>query len=92
MPLMVLSKKIMEQLSLDERRKLEKYENLHRMIGDKMIKAQSEYTQYIRKTNDSTSLKARKLADKGFKYEYMAIKARNELEGYQKLLKKKYTN
>jgi hypothetical protein len=92
MPLVVLSKKIMEQLLSDERRKLEKYENVHRMIGDKMIKAQSEYTQYVRKTNDSTSLKARKLADKGFKYEYMAIKAKNELEGYQKLLKKKYTN
>jgi hypothetical protein len=33
-----------------------------------MLKAQSAYTQYIRKTINSMSPKARKLADKGFKY------------------------
>jgi hypothetical protein len=30
-----------------------------------MLKAQSAYTQYVRKEKNSSSLKARKLADKG---------------------------
>ena len=30
-----------------------------------MLKAQSEYTKYVRKEKDSSSLKAKKLADKG---------------------------
>lgn len=92
MPIPVLSKNILEKITNDERRKLTKYETNHRIIGEKMIKAQSEYTQYVRKTNDSNSIKARKLADKGFKYELMAMKAKQDIETYQKLLKKKYTN
>jgi hypothetical protein len=90
--LTILSKKILDQLSSEERQKLKKYQTKHQTVGEQMVKAQSEYTQYVRKTNDSNSLKARKLADKGFQYEIKAMNARDDLENYQKLLKKKYTS
>jgi hypothetical protein len=61
------------------------------IILEKMSKAQSEYTQYVRKTKNNLSLKARKLADKGFKYESMAFKSYDKLAKYKELLKKKYS-
>jgi hypothetical protein len=61
------------------------------IILEKMLKAQSAYTQYCRKTKDHLSLKARKLADKGFKYEYLAFKSHAKLDKYKELLKKKYS-
>ena len=56
-----------------------------------MLKAQSEYTQYVRKTKNTSSVKAKKLADKGFKYEYLAFKSHAKLAKYKELLKKKYS-
>jgi hypothetical protein len=53
---------------------------------EKMLKAQSAYTQYSRKT-----FKSKKLADKGFKYESMAFKLHEKLVKYKELLKKKYS-
>jgi hypothetical protein len=70
----------MLQLSSEEKQKLKK-----------MLKAQSAYTQYVRKEKDSSSLKAKKLADKGFKYESLAFKSHAKLVKYKELLKKKYS-
>jgi hypothetical protein len=61
----VLSKIIIDQLSSEEKQKLKKLEKEDSIILEKMLKAQSAYTQYYRKTKDNLSLKARKLADKG---------------------------
>ena len=58
---------------------------------EKMLKAQSAYTLYVRKEKDSSSLKARRLADKGFKYESMAFKSHAKLDKYKELLKNKYS-
>ena len=44
------------------------------MEKEDAMKAQSAYTQYVRKTKNNLSIKAKKLADKGFMYESMAFK------------------
>ena len=44
---------------------LKKMEKEDAITLEKMLKAQSAYTQYVRKEKNSSSLKARKLADKG---------------------------
>lgn len=67
----------MLQLTLAEKKKLKKMEKEDAITLEKMLKAQSAYTQYCRK--------ARKLADKGFMYESMAFIK------YKELLKKKYS-
>ncbi len=82
---------IIDQLSSEEKQKLKKMEKEDAIILEKMLKAQSAYTQYIRKNKDSISSKARKLADKGFKYESMAFKSHEKLVKYKELLKKKYS-
>jgi len=64
----------MLQLSSEEEKKLKKMEKEDVITLEKMLKAQSAYTQYVRKEKDSSSLKAKKLADKGFKYESLAFK------------------
>jgi hypothetical protein len=88
---LVLSKIIINQLSSEEKKKLKKMEKEDAITIEKMLNAQSAYTQYIRKTKDSISSKARKLADKGFKYECMAFKSHDKLVKYKELLKKKYS-
>lgn len=79
------------KLSLEEEKKLKKMEKEDAIILEKMLKAQSAYTQYVRKEKDSLSPKAKKLADKGFKYEYLAFKSHAKLVKYKELLKKKYS-
>ena len=56
------------KLSSEEEKKLKKMEK------EDAMKAQSAYTQYVRKTKNNLSIKAKKLADKGFMYESMAFK------------------
>jgi hypothetical protein len=86
-----LSKIIIDQLTSEEKQKLKKMEKEDAIILEKMLKAQSAYTQYVRKTKNSSSLKAKKLADKGFKFEYLAFKSHAKLDKYKELLKKKYS-
>ena len=86
-----LSKIIIDQLTSEEKQKLKKMEKEDAITLEKMLKAQSAYTQYTRKTKNNLSLKARKLADKGFKYEYLAFKSHAKLDKYKELLKKKYS-
>ena len=81
----------MQQLTSDEKKKLKKMEKEDAITLEKMLKAQSAYTQYVRKTKNNLSLKARKLADKGFKYESIAFKSHDKLDKYKELLKKKYS-
>ena len=84
-------KSVLSKLSSEEKKKLKKLENEDAITLEKMLKAQSAYTKYVRKEKDSLSLKARKLADKGFKYESMAFKSHAKLVKYKELLKKKYS-
>jgi len=86
-----MPKIIIDQLTSEEKKKLKKMEKEDANNLEKMLKAQSAYTQYTRKTKDNLSLKARKLADKGFKYERIAFKSHGKLEKYKELLKKKYS-
>ena len=86
-----MPKIIIDQLTSEEKKKLKKMEKEDVITLEKMLKAQSAYTQYCRKTKDHLSLKARKLADKGFKYESMAFKSYEKLVKYKELLKKKYS-
>lgn len=79
------------KLSSEEKDKLKKMEKEDAIILEKMLIAQSAYTQYVRKEKDSLSPKAKKLADKGFKYEYLAFKSHAKLVKYKELLKKKYS-
>ena len=85
-----LSNAILNQLSSEEHKKLKKLEKKDARMGEKMLKAHSAYTQYVRKTKDDDSIRARKLVDKGFEYESKAFKARDELLEYKARLKKKY--
>ena len=55
-----------------------------------MKEVHAAYTQYVRATGDNTSLKSRKMADKGFKFMFEAMEAKDALEKYHALLKKKY--
>ena len=86
-----LSKSVLSKLTSEEKEKLKKIEKEDAIILEKMLKAQSEYTQYVRKTKNNLSIKARKLADKGFKFEYLAFKSHAKLDKYKELLKKKYS-
>jgi len=86
-----LSKSEISKLSSEEKKKLKKMEKEDAITLEKMLKAQSAYTLYVRKEKDSSSLKARRLADKGFKYESMAFKSHAKLVKYKELLKKKYS-
>ena len=86
-----LSKSEISKLSSEEKQKLKKMEKEDAIILEKMLKAQSAYTQYVRKTKNNLSLKARKLADKGFMYESMAFKSHAKLVKYKEFLKKKYS-
>ena len=81
----------LSKLLSEEKERLKKMEKEDAIILEKMLKVQSAYTQYIRKTKDSISSKARKLADKGFRYESMAFKSHEKLDKYKELLKKKYS-
>ena len=81
----------MLQLTSEEKQKLKKLEKEDAIILEKMLKAQSAYTQYVRKTKNNLSIKARRLADKGFKYESIAFKSHAKLVKYKELLKKKYS-
>jgi len=87
----MLKKSVLSKLSSEEEKKLKKMEKEDAIILEKMLKAQSKYTKYVRKTKNSSSQKARKLADKGFKYEGMAFKLHAKLVKYRELLKKKYS-
>lgn len=87
-----LSKTILEKLTKAELNTLNTYQQNHRKLGDKMLEYQRAYTDYVRKTNDNISLKVRKMADKGFKYELLTYDAYQKLESYRNLLKKKYAN
>ena len=86
-----LPQKILDQLSSQELKTLQKYISTYLSLQKDMLKYQSEYTQYVRKTKDSTSQKARKLADKGFKYMKKTLDEEKILEKYINTLKKKYT-
>lgn len=86
-----LSKTILDKLTLREQQKLKKMENDDFVMGEKMLKAQLTYTKYVRKSGDHTSAIARRLADKGFKYESLAFNSSNELSKYKEQLKKKYS-
>jgi hypothetical protein len=86
-----MPKIIIDQLTSEEKNKLKKMEKEDAIALEKMLKAQSAYTLYVRKEKDSSSLKARRLADKGFKYESMAFKLHEKLVKYKELLKKKYS-
>jgi len=87
----MLQKSVLSKLSSEEEKKLKKMEKEDAIILEKMLKAQSAYTQYVRKTKNNLSLKAKKLADKGFMYESMAFKSHEKLVKYKELLKKKYS-
>jgi hypothetical protein len=89
--ILALSKSVLSNLSSEEKKKLKKMEKEDAITLEKMLKAQSAYTQYVRKTKNSSSLKAKKLADKGFKFEYLAFKSHAKLDKYRELLKKKYS-
>ena len=54
-----------------------------------MVKYQAEYVVAAKK-GDSTDTKLRKMADKGFKYEYLAFEAVDKLNEYKDFLTKKY--
>ena len=79
----------MLQLSSEEKNKLKKMEKEDAITLEKMLKAQSAYTQYTWKTKDNLSLKAKKLADKGFMFESNAFKSHRRK--YKEFLKKKYS-
>ena len=87
----MLQKSVLSKLSSEEEKKLKKMEKEDAIILEKMLKAQSAYTQYVRKTKNNLSIKAKKLADKGFMYENMAFKSHAKLVKYKELLKKKYS-
>lgn len=86
-----LTNKILNQLDNSEQKKLAKLEKNYLSLQEKMITEQRKYTQYVRQTNDSSSNKAKKLADKGFEAEMKCLKFKEELINYKELLKKKYT-
>jgi hypothetical protein len=85
-----LTKKVLDKMTSEEHKKLKKYEKVSETLGDKMVKYQRAYVQYTRKTKDDNSLKARKMADKGFEYEYKAFNAQDEYVKYKQMLIKKY--
>ena len=88
----ILSKNIIGKLSVKEKEHLEKLIQVHKTMTEKMIKVQREYSEYVNKNKDTTAIKARKLADKGFECIDKTIKAKNNLIKYQTLLKDKYTS
>lgn len=83
-----LTKKVLEQLSKEEIKELERLQTKHTKLTAKMIKAQRAYTDAARAGKEDKAL--RKLADKGFKLEYETMQANKELTTYKNKLTKKY--
>jgi len=53
----MLQKSVLSKLSSEEEKKLKKMEKEHGIIFEKMLKAQSEYTKYVRKEKVAHLLK-----------------------------------
>ena len=85
-----LSNKVLDRMTSDEHKKLKKCEKTSQILGQKMVKLQRAYVQYMRKTKDGNSIKARKMADKALECESNAFKAHDEYIKYKQYLKNKY--
>ena len=84
-----LPKSILAKLLDSEAKKLTKLQEKSDNLGKEMLQYQSEYVIAARKGN-SPDAKLRKMADKGFKYEYLAFEAVDKLNYYKDFLTKKY--
>lgn len=81
-----LPKSILERLISSEAKKLTKLQESADNLGKEMVKYQSDYVVAARKGAADTVL--RKMADKGFKYEYLAFEAVDRLNEYKDFLTK----
>jgi hypothetical protein len=91
----ILPKKISLQLDKKEIKTLEQLKNKHAKLSEKMINAQRAYTYearicYKNKSKCKEDKKLRKLADKGFKYGYETMMAKEALTKYMNNLIKRY--
>jgi hypothetical protein len=84
-----LAKSILGKLLDSEAKKLTRLQEKSDNLGKEMLKYQAEYVVAAKK-GDSTDTKLRKMADKGFKYEYLAFEAVDKLNEYKDFLTKKY--
>ena len=75
-------------LTKSETRKLRMLQKNHDVLGKKLGKAMAVHVNCSRKMGDT--MRCRKLADKGFKYEFQAFKAAIKLGDYKNSLRNKY--
>jgi hypothetical protein len=87
-----LSKQILSKMTPNEHKTLKQYEKICQTLGEKMVKYQCAYSQYMRKTNDKNSVRAQKMADKGFEFEGKAFKAHHVYVKYTQHLRNKYAS
>jgi hypothetical protein len=84
-----LPKYILTKLTDAEHKKLEILQDKSDKAGADMEMYQADYVKAYRKDPNDTRLP--KLADKGFKYEFLAFQAGDKVTAYKNLLRKKYT-
>jgi hypothetical protein len=85
-----LPKYILTKLTDAEKKKLEELEAKSASLGDEMVMHQAEYVKAAMK--DENDPRLQKMANKGFKYEYLAFAAADKVGAYKMQLRKKYTH
>jgi hypothetical protein len=84
-----LPKYILAKLTHAEHKKLETLQDKSDTAGADMEMYHADYVKASR--NNLSDPRLPKLADKGFKYEFLAFQAGDKVTAYKNLLRKKYT-
>ena len=85
-----LPKSLVSKMTTAEHKKLESLEAKHEKAYEEMIKVQAMAGKAFKKTVGKPSAAVQKLIDKGFKCEFLAFKALEELTKFKEQMKKKY--
>ena len=90
-----LPSRIISKMDSSEKKKLANLEAKYAKTGDEMLAAQHTATIAMRKEikekgDGYRSVRVQKLIDKGFKAEFLAFKAADELAAYKKSMRNRY--
>lgn len=85
----LVSNKVLNSLTVNEKKILDKLIKNHQDLQNDMIIVQRAYTDAVRGGKIKETV-LRKMADKGFKAEYKAYEALKKLQSFIKAINKKY--
>ena len=90
-----LPKAILSELTSDEDKALKNLEEKYIKTGDEMVKAQRAASVAMKNELKEKKVRTKStqtLINKGFKAEFLAFKAADQLSAYKEQMRKKYSN